>query len=107
MVTKEQIDERVEEARRWVASGDELAMTNSDRVIAALADKSDRLAPLNTEMLALVSDQEAGAACWSWNDGMKNTEDCDGQYNEAGEVTAEVCWEHRRHAFMTRIKEGT
>jgi hypothetical protein len=37
MVTKEQIDERVEEARRWVASGDELAMTVSDQVIVVLA----------------------------------------------------------------------
>jgi hypothetical protein len=46
MTTKEEFDARIEEARRWVASGDELAVTTSDRVIAALADERDRLAAL-------------------------------------------------------------
>lgn len=43
MVTKDEVAARVEEARRWVASGDELAVTTSDRVIAALADERDEL----------------------------------------------------------------
>jgi hypothetical protein len=108
MVTKEQIEERIEEARRWVASGDELAMTNSDQVIVAIAGERDRLAASAEKMVALLSDPEVGNGCWATNDGMRNAETCDGQYNEDGEVTAPVCWQHRCWALLdARAKEGT
>ena len=93
--TQEQIDREVANVRYDPGDG------ASSSVLLALADDLKAAREENDAMATLLEDPDL-SACWdSARDGSDPTPpECDGGWDENGNMVSEVCWEHRRRATM-------